>query len=87
MKICPIAYKICQSRFKIMPNTQQTLITLFKTFAKVAQIRQIWSHGTPNTNMNHTISVEIRLEETGEIIVVYTISMEISQLINLLANS
>ena len=38
MKICPIACKICQSRFRILPNLQNIAMDL-QDFAKVAKFR------------------------------------------------
>ena len=46
MSICPIALKI-PIRFKILPNTKETLKSVANDFwnsAKVAQFCQIWSH-------------------------------------------
>ena len=47
-KMCPIAYEVCQNRFKISPNIKNPpkyCPRLFN-FAKVAKFRQIWSHWT-----------------------------------------
>ena len=51
MSICPTAYKIGQSSFKILPNPNSTLQWLPKIFNiffhKEAKFRQIWSHWIP----------------------------------------
>ena len=44
--ICPKAHKICQSTFKIVPNTKINP----QNVAKITKCRQIWSHCPPHTN-------------------------------------
>ena len=46
MKMSPMALKIYQSGFKILPkkNYPQNIALHFKDFAKMAKHRQIWSH-------------------------------------------
>ena len=44
---CKIVLKICQSRFKSLPNNKPSKLTKeFKKVTKMAKFRQIWSHWT-----------------------------------------
>ena len=55
MKMCPIAYKLCQwvENFAQNQINLKYIATDFKLFAKVVEFRQIWSHWT----LNKTISI------------------------------